>query len=391
MVRADLCRRRAMAGSRRRCCEPAAFACWSIISACATSPSEPRHAGISGGAGAGPRRASPTVKLSSLFRVSRMLAGFDDLDPFVGRAAEGLRRRAAASGDRIGRSSTCRRRPIYADLLAPLSRWLPDPADRARVLAHNPRRLFGFGGLDRWPMQSHETETAEGRAGRRRNDQLVSPRRLAKPGRARAPRRGLRSRRRQGRQARRGILHPERLSRRRCDVRRGGDRRARRRFAARDARRLGRGRRRARHRRPVPEAADADAGRVGGARPPGRGQVAAHGARELAVPAVVSRAEAMDRRGRAGRPRPRAHGDDHVRTAARRQRPPAAARTRALHAARRAADDRRGADPPPRRDALPLRRTARGRRARRAHGSRRASARRWRPSSWKRHPARRSR
>ena len=37
------------------------------------------------------------------------------------------------------------RRPVYADVLAPLSRWLPDPGDRARVLAHNPRRLFGFG------------------------------------------------------------------------------------------------------------------------------------------------------------------------------------------------------------------------------------------------------
>ena len=37
------------------------------------------------------------------------------------------------------------RRPVYAHLLSPLSRWLPDPGDRARVLAHNPRRLFGFG------------------------------------------------------------------------------------------------------------------------------------------------------------------------------------------------------------------------------------------------------
>ncbi|MEO8135982.1 MAG: amidohydrolase family protein [Betaproteobacteria bacterium] len=35
-------------------------------------------------------------------------------------------------------------RPQYGDLLAPLSRWLPDPADRQRVLARNPHRLFGF-------------------------------------------------------------------------------------------------------------------------------------------------------------------------------------------------------------------------------------------------------
>ena len=33
----------------------------------------------------------------------------------------------------------------YADVLAPLSRWLPDAGDRAYVLSHNPRRLFGFG------------------------------------------------------------------------------------------------------------------------------------------------------------------------------------------------------------------------------------------------------
>ena len=38
------------------------------------------------------REGIATVKLSSLFRVSTMLAGFDDLDPFVRRAAEGLRR-----------------------------------------------------------------------------------------------------------------------------------------------------------------------------------------------------------------------------------------------------------------------------------------------------------
>jgi predicted TIM-barrel fold metal-dependent hydrolase len=36
------------------------------------------------------------------------------------------------------------RRPRYADCLGVLKRWLPDAADRDRVLWHNPVRLFGF-------------------------------------------------------------------------------------------------------------------------------------------------------------------------------------------------------------------------------------------------------
>jgi predicted TIM-barrel fold metal-dependent hydrolase len=35
-------------------------------------------------------------------------------------------------------------RPRYADCLGMLKRWLPDAADRARALWHNPVRLFGF-------------------------------------------------------------------------------------------------------------------------------------------------------------------------------------------------------------------------------------------------------
>jgi predicted TIM-barrel fold metal-dependent hydrolase len=36
--------------------------------------------------------------------------------------------------------------PRYGELLALPARWLPDPADRLRVLRHNPIHLFGFGG-----------------------------------------------------------------------------------------------------------------------------------------------------------------------------------------------------------------------------------------------------
>jgi predicted TIM-barrel fold metal-dependent hydrolase len=89
------------------------------------------------------REGNTTVKLSSLFRVSRMAAGFDDLDAFVAE----LLRSFGVDGCIWGSDwpfINVSRRPRYADLLAPLSRWLPDPGDRARVLAGNPNRLFGF-------------------------------------------------------------------------------------------------------------------------------------------------------------------------------------------------------------------------------------------------------
>ena len=206
------------------------------------------------------------------------------------RAAEGLRRGWLHLG--IG---------LAVHQRAPAS-GLRGPAGAVDAVAAGSRRQSARAGAQSAPSlrlwrHEHEIEAAEGRAGRRRNDQLVSPCRLAQPGRARARCRGVRSGCCQGREARRGIFDPEGLSRCRCDVRRRIDRCARRHYATPNARRMGRGRGHARHRRPVPEAADANAGRVGGARPPGRGQVAPHGARELAVPAVVSRAEAMDSRG----------------------------------------------------------------------------------------------
>jgi predicted TIM-barrel fold metal-dependent hydrolase len=89
------------------------------------------------------REGIATVKLSSLFRVSRMLADFDDLDPFVHE----LLKAYGVNGCIWGSDwpfINVPRRPIYADLLPPMSRWLPDAGDRACVLAHNPRRLFGF-------------------------------------------------------------------------------------------------------------------------------------------------------------------------------------------------------------------------------------------------------
>ena len=102
-----------------------------------------RHAGFQAVLALG-REGNTTVKLSSLFRVSRMLAGFDDLDPFVDELLRAFGVKECVWGSDWPFINVPRR-PIYADVLAPLSRWLPDPGDRACVLAHNPRRLFGFG------------------------------------------------------------------------------------------------------------------------------------------------------------------------------------------------------------------------------------------------------
>ena len=90
------------------------------------------------------REGIAVAKLSSLFRVSRMIKGFDDLDPYVDELLEAFGVRGCVWGSDWPFINVPRR-PNYADVLAPLSRWLPDSGDRACVLSHNPRRLFGFG------------------------------------------------------------------------------------------------------------------------------------------------------------------------------------------------------------------------------------------------------
>lgn len=89
------------------------------------------------------REGSATVKFSSPFRVSREPTGFHDLDPFV----EQLLTAFGVAGCIWGSDwpfINVPRRPHYADVMAPLSRWLPDAGDRERALADNPRRLFGM-------------------------------------------------------------------------------------------------------------------------------------------------------------------------------------------------------------------------------------------------------
>ncbi|MCC6471863.1 MAG: amidohydrolase family protein [Alphaproteobacteria bacterium] len=89
------------------------------------------------------REGQAVVKFSSLFRVSLRMGDYADLDPFVARLVP------AFTLDRIVWGSdwpfiNVPKRPTYAEVAAPLDRWFPDPADKARVLARNPQRLFGF-------------------------------------------------------------------------------------------------------------------------------------------------------------------------------------------------------------------------------------------------------
>jgi len=103
-----------------------------------------RHAGFQSVLALG-RDGIAIAKLSSLFRVSRLIKSFDDLDQYAEElvAAFGVRNCIWGSDWPF---INVPRRPVYADLLAPLERWLPDPDDRAFVLSRNPRRLFAFGG-----------------------------------------------------------------------------------------------------------------------------------------------------------------------------------------------------------------------------------------------------
>jgi predicted TIM-barrel fold metal-dependent hydrolase len=84
------------------------------------------------------RDANAVVKLSAPFRTSA-----SGLFPYAEAllAAFGLDRCVWGSDwpflDIPGK-------PVYEDALAALARWVPDAADRDRVLRHNPARLFGF-------------------------------------------------------------------------------------------------------------------------------------------------------------------------------------------------------------------------------------------------------
>ena len=90
------------------------------------------------------RRGEAAVKLSAPFRLAPASSDYSALDPF----AEGLL--SAFGSERCVWGSDwpfldVAERIHYNVLPATLRRWLPDAADRGRVLWSNPVRLFGFG------------------------------------------------------------------------------------------------------------------------------------------------------------------------------------------------------------------------------------------------------
>ena len=85
------------------------------------------------------------VKFSSPFRVSPAMGDYADLDPFVEKLLSAFGMKNCIWGSDWPFINVPKR-PIYAEVMAPLGRWLPNPDDRAQVLAHNPARLFGFEG-----------------------------------------------------------------------------------------------------------------------------------------------------------------------------------------------------------------------------------------------------
>lgn len=89
------------------------------------------------------REGRAVVKLSSFFRIAGGANEFADLDPFVDALIEAFSIDNCVWGSDWPFINVASR-PAYADLLAPLLRWFPDANDRARVLASNPARLFGF-------------------------------------------------------------------------------------------------------------------------------------------------------------------------------------------------------------------------------------------------------
>jgi predicted TIM-barrel fold metal-dependent hydrolase len=91
------------------------------------------------------RAGLATVKLSAPFRLVSRPGAYGELDGVAAALLEAFGVEGCVWGSDwpfLGVSAA----PRYGDLLALVARWLPDPADRLRVLRHNPIRLFGFGG-----------------------------------------------------------------------------------------------------------------------------------------------------------------------------------------------------------------------------------------------------
>jgi predicted TIM-barrel fold metal-dependent hydrolase len=89
------------------------------------------------------RETDAVVKLSAAFRTSRLPFPHVDVEPFVAIVVDtfGLDRCVWGSDWPFINTS---QQVEYGRLLEVLTRWLPDPGHRNRVLWHTPARLFGF-------------------------------------------------------------------------------------------------------------------------------------------------------------------------------------------------------------------------------------------------------
>jgi predicted TIM-barrel fold metal-dependent hydrolase len=91
------------------------------------------------------RTGLAVVKLSAPFRLVSRPGAYGELDGFAAALLEAFGVDGCVWGSDWPFLAVPDA-PRYGELLAVPARWLPDPADRLRVLRHNPIHLFGFGG-----------------------------------------------------------------------------------------------------------------------------------------------------------------------------------------------------------------------------------------------------
>jgi predicted TIM-barrel fold metal-dependent hydrolase len=91
------------------------------------------------------RTGLAVVKLSAPFRLVSSPGAYGELDGFAAALLEAFGVDGCVWGSDWPFLAVPDA-PRYGELLAVPARWLPDPADRLRVLRHNPIHLFGFGG-----------------------------------------------------------------------------------------------------------------------------------------------------------------------------------------------------------------------------------------------------
>ena len=97
------------------------------------------------------RETDAVIKLSAPFRTTAVGSPYLDVDRFVGAVVDSFGLDRCVWGSDWPFIDTPHR-VEYGDLLSCLTRWLPDPDHRDRVLRRNPARLFGFANNTGWPV-----------------------------------------------------------------------------------------------------------------------------------------------------------------------------------------------------------------------------------------------